>query len=157
MPTPYDIDSYVKLVFPGDPVPQQRPRLYRRGSQNIVFDPNSREKNQFKLIAQEQMEKLDNWQMPEYPRIHFWFYMPIPKSMDSKSKPFAEKEILKHNKKPDIDNLIKLYLDVIVDVALRDDNCVSIGRAIKLYSPHPRTEMFIEECDKIVTNKELYG
>lgn len=82
--------------------------------------------------------------------------MPIPKSMSKKDRLEANKGFLKHIKKPDVDNLIKLYLDVISGIAIKDDNAVSIGTAIKLYSITPRVEIMIEETLKNVTLNEFW-
>lgn len=82
--------------------------------------------------------------------------MPIPKSMSKQERMHAESGLLKHIKKPDVDNLVKLYLDVLTGTALTDDNCVSLGSAIKVYSSKPRVEIYIEETDKIVTMNEVW-
>lgn len=82
--------------------------------------------------------------------------MPIPKSMSKRERGDAVKGFLKHVKKPDVDNLIKLYLDVLSGTAITDDNAVSIGTAIKVYSSRPRVEIHIEETDKIVTMNEVW-
>ena len=82
--------------------------------------------------------------------------MPIPKSLSKKDRSDAEAGYLKHIKKPDVDNLIKLYLDVLTGIAIEDDNCVAIGSAIKVYSIRPRTEIYIEETEKIVSMNEVW-
>lgn len=82
--------------------------------------------------------------------------MPIPKSMSRRDRADAEKGYLKHIKKPDVDNLIKLYLDVLSGTALNDDNAVSIGTAVKVYSSRPRVEIYIEETEKQVTMNEVW-
>ena len=68
----------------------------------------------------------------------------------------ANTGFLKHIKKPDVDNLIKLYLDVISGIVMEDDNCVAIGSAVKIYSTNPRTEIYIEETDRILTINEVW-
>lgn len=86
----------------------------------------------------------------------FWFFMPIPKSMCKKDREFALKGSLKHIKKPDVDNLVKLYLDVISGLAIQDDNAVSLGMCMKVYSIKPRVEIFIEETEQNVTMNEVW-
>lgn len=86
----------------------------------------------------------------------FWFYMPIPKSMSKREREDAVKGFLKHIKKPDVDNLVKLYLDVLTGTAISDDNAVSLGTAIKVYSSKPRVEIYIEETEKNVTMNEVW-
>jgi Holliday junction resolvase RusA-like endonuclease len=63
---------------------------------------------------------------------------------------------LKHVKKPDVDNLIKLYLDVLSGIAIEDDNCVSLGGAIKVYSHSPKTVIYIEETQRILSLNEIW-
>jgi hypothetical protein len=65
--------------------------------------------------------------------------------MNKIDKSFAEHECLLHVKKPDVDNLIKYYLDCMNGICYLDDSQVSIAHAIKLYSPTPRTEIILEE------------
>ncbi len=76
--------------------------------------------------------------------------------MSKKDRLEANTGLLKHIKKPDVDNLIKLYLDVISGIVMQDDNCVSLGSAIKVYSINPRTVIYIEETKPIVTLDEVY-
>jgi len=76
--------------------------------------------------------------------------------MSRRDRADAEKGYLKHIKKPDVDNLIKLYLDVLSGTALNDDNAVSIGTAVKVYSSRPRVEIYIEETGKQVTMNEVW-
>ncbi len=75
--------------------------------------------------------------------------------MTKKQRQKANLSVLKHVKKPDVDNLIKLYLDVLTGLAFADDNCVSIGSAVKVYGLKPRTEIYIEETTEIVTLEEV--
>lgn len=82
--------------------------------------------------------------------------MPIPKSLSKKERSDAELGHLKHIKKPDVDNLVKLYLDVLSGIAFDDDNRVSLGQAIKVYSPTPKTVIYIEETDRLVSFDEEY-
>lgn len=81
--------------------------------------------------------------------------MPIPKSMSKAERTLALKGNLKHVKKPDVDNLVKLYLDVLSGIVFDDDNCVSLGMCIKVYSDTPKTVIYIEETNKQVTIEEV--
>jgi Holliday junction resolvase RusA-like endonuclease len=142
-----------KFVFPGNPVAQQRFRAINRGGKSWLFDPQNKEKKLFSSMAKDQVD--ENWESPEYPRISFWFLMPIPKSLNKSDREHAEKGYLKHVKKPDVDNLIKFYLDILTPSVIKDDNCVQIGKAVKLYSTKPRTVIFIEETEKFISDREL--
>ncbi len=147
----------IKLTIPGDPVAQARPRMFKRGCKTMVYDPQGAFKASLRRTVREQLELLDYKQHMRYPRLNFWFYMSIPKSMTKAERIYANMERLKHVKKPDVDNLMKLYMDVMTPLVYADDNCASIGRAIKLYSQEPRTVILITESDRIVTPEEMYG
>ena len=64
--------------------------------------------------------------------------------------------LYKHIKKPDVDNLIKLYLDVMSGIVFKDDNCVSLGSAIKVYTDSPRVEIYVQETQALVSMDEIY-
>lgn len=82
--------------------------------------------------------------------------MPIPKSLSKRDREEANSGSLKHVKKPDVDNLVKLYLDVLSGIVFDDDNRVSLGQAIKVYSPSPKTIIYIEETQRMISNDEIY-
>lgn len=151
----------IKLIFEGEPVPQARPRMFTRGNKNLVYDPQTQTKKLFKASAQDQM---DDWQdkngtftMMNYPRVIMVFQMPIPKSLPVGQRSLAESGSMKHIKKPDVDNLVKLYLDVLTSVIWQDDSCVQLSRCVKLYSTEPKTIVWIEEMQETISNSELYG
>lgn len=82
--------------------------------------------------------------------------MGIPKSMNRCDRQEALKGHLKHEKKPDIDNLVKLVMDVLTGVVWDDDNCVQLGSAVKVYASSPRTEVIIEETTQLLTLNEVW-
>lgn len=151
----------IRILFTGDPVAQQRCRIFKRGNRVCSFDPQTLYKKTLKGMAQDQLDDYgwdheEGWQQPSHPRVTFWFFMPIPKSMPKKDRELAESELLRHDKKPDVDNLVKLYLDVLTGNVINDDNAVEIKRATKVYSPNPRTLIFIEPGSRILTMSEKY-
>jgi len=139
----------LKIVLQGDPVPQARTRVFKRGRKIMHYDPQGALKNELKLEVEEQCQSLA--QKFQYPKVSFWFYMPIPKSMPKNEKLNTLMENLRHIKKPDCDNLVKLYLDVMTSYVYEDDNCVSLGSVEKFYSDNPRTVILVEECTKFGT------
>lgn len=121
------------ITIPGIPISQGRPRLARSGH---CFDPNAKQKKQVKdfLKTQWQMKKLDG------AHVTFIFCMPIPKAALKKKL-----DLSIQRKKPDVDNLVKFYLDCLTGIAWEDDSCVSLGGAVKVYSGSPKTIINIEE------------
>lgn len=66
------------------------------------------------------------------------FYMPIPKNMK------VEEGKTYHIVKPDLDNLIKLLLDVSTGVIIQDDKSIASVESSKIYSKDPRTEFYFK-------------
>lgn len=134
--------SGLTIEIVGVPVSQGRPRLNRRGG--AVYDPNSQDKKRVRAILMERTREWGDWRPPTYPEVSFVFYMPIPKSAPKRALEAYTSERLRHTNRPDVDNLIKFYLDCMKGNHLQDDSSVSIGYAIKLYSPLPRTLIEIQ-------------
>lgn len=75
-------------------------------------------------------------------RIVCCFYMPIPKSLSKKK---SEKlECSWHDKKPDLDNLVKMILDRSSGILFQDDNNIAKITATKKYSKFPKIELCVE-------------
>lgn len=115
------------------PLPQVRPKFRRFGSFVSTYDPRKKIK-----------EKLEKDLVSEYGNIHFntpvdilfKFFMKIPKMS---KKRMDETVGTYHFKKPDTDNLEKMYLDCLVDSGIiADDGLVSVMTGIKIYALVPR-------------------
>lgn len=145
----------LKLVLTGNPTPQARMRIWKRGRKTMVYDPCAAIKKSLRDQVKDQITHMPLMKMPKNPRITFWFQMPIPKSMTKKEREIANAGNLKHRKKPDVDNLIKLYLDVLSGLVFEDDNCVSLGSAIKIYSQTPKTVIYIQETNETLSRDEI--
>lgn len=145
------------LVIPTKPLAQKRHRHTKSSNGNVwAYDPLAREKVHVKRVIDSALSsQLPNYQVPEFPDILFRFYMPIPKSMSRKDKEISEDEKLRHCVKPDVDNMVKFYLDCMVGCALKDDRAVKILGANKMYSPHPRVEIEITEGLAIEPSKSV--
>ncbi len=150
----------LKIVFDGCPISQARARHFIRNGKQGMYDPQAQIKKILRIQAQKiidvQYNGMFKYELLKYPTIDFFFMMPIPKSMPKKMREIASKGMLKHINKPDIDNLIKLQLDVLNGILYKDDCCVAVGKAYKLYSEKPRTIMMIKSREAIITEKELY-
>lgn len=135
------------LVIPGQPRAQQRHRHTRSAKGNIwSYDPQARDKHFIREVIRKAMSaELPDFKSPEFPDMTFRFYMKIPKSLSKKMRNHAEEEKLRHMTKPDVDNMVKFYLDCLVPDVLSDDRGVKLLGASKLYSLHPRVEIEITE------------
>lgn len=141
----------MKIILDGIPLAQGRMKFSSRGGFGRLYDPNEKAKNALK----EQIKVLWDWDFVEHPRVSFIFHMPIPKSIPKKLLSLYQSGLLKHEKKPDVDNFIKLYLDCMTEIVFRGDQQVQLGFAIKLYHPHPKTIIIINETSPALSRLEI--
>ena len=137
----------MKLTFtvPGNPRPQQRHRTVRNKSTGASFqyDPSKQDKDNFlaKIMAMR----------PETPiegpiRLEVTFGFQRPKSHFTKkgirlTAPFYVE------KRPDIDNLVKLVTDAMNGVFFRDDSQIVVLLAVKMYSDQPNVHIYLEQTN----------
>lgn len=141
----------MKLVIDGVPLAQSRLRLFSRHGMTRVYDPDTKEKEAIKhLITLSHTKGLLT-----HPRVSFVFHMPIPKSIPKKWLSLYESGLLKHEKKPDIDNLIKPYMDCMDGITYDGDQKVQLGPCIKVYHPHPKTIIIMNETTEILSPLEV--
>lgn len=144
----------MKLIIPGIPVPQARLRHYAFKGLIKTYDPNHKHKQSIKSSLQMLSDKKTLLEL-HHPRISFLFHMPIPKSLSKKELVLHNTGFLKHDKKPDVDNLVKLYLDCLDGIFLHGDQKVSLGSCIKVYHPEPKTVIWINEMTNQLTAEEM--
>ena len=110
----------ISITIPGKPIAQNRPRFTRRGKSVTTYSDQESEAGKFFLLAKEQIQ-CDPMEGPLV--MCATFVMPIPKSMPKKirSKAYG---FLPHEKKPDLDNLIKFVKDCLNGLAWKDDSQV---------------------------------
>ena len=126
----------MRIILNGNPIPQQRPRFAKYSKH--IYDPQADLKKKLfpQLLPQIPKELFDDFIF-----LQMIFYMPFQKSV---SKKFIEENFhLPHIKRPDIDNLIKFYLDLMIGFVYTDDCTVAKISAQKVYSNNPRTLIII--------------
>ena len=116
-----------------------------------TYDPKAKEKKEIRHVLQSSMYS-DSF---DFPRISFLFHMPIPKSIRKRDVDSYHSGRLKHDKKPDVDNLIKLYLDCLDGIVIQGDQKVSLGPCLKVYHPEPKTIIWIHETTHTLSPWEL--
>ena len=142
----------MKYVLEGDPIAQTRMRFSSFRGMSKVYDPRAKEKKEFKKRIQK-IHGSNTFFIN--PRVSFIFHMPIPRSIPTKFLQLYQSGFLKHTKKPDTDNLIKLYLDCMDDICFQGDQKVSLGPCLKLYHPHPKTIIILQETEAIISPLEV--
>lgn len=130
------------------PIPKGRPRFHisRRG-QVHTFTPEKTSvfESQIALKYKEQSNGL-KFERDIPLKVSLFFGLPIPMSTTKSRRVAMLEGILKHTKKPDIDNLVKAVLDALNDVAWEDDSQIVRVAAEKEYSEDPHVYIRITEC-----------
>ena len=140
----------MKIIIPQIPISQIRMRFSSRGGFGKVYDPRAKEKNALKHFFKKQQKETF-----EHPRVTFVFHMPIPKSIRKSLVPLYNSGLLKHEKKPDVDNLIKLYLDCLDGIFFDGDQKVTLGAPIKVYHREPKVIIYISEMTDHLVQSEV--
>jgi len=119
-------------------------RHRRKGAR--TYDPQSELKAK---ISNAVWQNLPQGHTPsdEPTKVTFTFFMPIPKSFSKAQKLECLHSIRPHPRRPDIDNLIKFYLDTFNGLLYADDAQIYNINATKIYAAEPRTEITIEEVE----------
>ena len=124
-----------EIEIAGPPKAQKRHKFGR----GYVYDPSKLDKKKVIPIVQSVLK--DYITVHDCVHISFSFYMPIPKSWPIKKKVLLQDETVDHIKTPDIDNMIKFYMDVL---PFNDKQVSRIKGAFKVYSPEPRVHLVLE-------------
>jgi Holliday junction resolvase RusA-like endonuclease len=130
----------IDIIIPGKPIAKKRPRFARRGKYVVTYNDQETEEGKFFLLAREQFKgeiitgPVDLW---------LRFYMPIPKSTSKKNRNLMNLGLIRHTKRPDLDNL-----DCLNGLVWKDDSQVCRLEAVKLYGEEPRTEIRIFANDQ---------
>ena len=128
------------------PVAKGRPRFHIYRGRILVKTP-TKTADYENLIAFKYQEASGGFKFERETPLHvsLFFGMPIPSSSTKSRKAAMEDGILKHTKKPDIDNLIKAVLDALNDIAWKDDSQIIRLSAEKIYSKEPYVYIRISE------------
>lgn len=141
----------MKIIIPGDPVSQLRARHSTFRGYVTTYDPRAKEKKEIRY----HLKDLKGTVSFLHPRLTFLFHFPIPKSIPKKHLPLYQSGTLKHEKKPDADNLVKLYMDCLDGIIFEGDQIVTLGPCLKIYHPEPKTIIWVTETSQILQPWEL--
>lgn len=133
----------MKITLPGIPMAKARARTVRRGTFVHTYDPQESAKQTIKneIEAQISAYLCHTTTLPCFGKdialaVAFCFFMPYPKDANQWIEAY-------HIKKPDLDNLEKLYLDCMNGIAYHDDSQIAEINSTKIFSDKPRTEIHI--------------
>jgi Holliday junction resolvase RusA-like endonuclease len=139
----------VKLVIPGIPVPQGRPKFRRTGTFVQTYDPQYKDKNFMLLLLRREIEKIGFEGPLSGPlSVSFTFYLDVAESL-AVAKQSIKLWNLDNCHKPDVDNLIKFW-DFANGILWHDDRQIVKLTAQKKYSETPCTIIEINTIDTLM-------
>jgi len=129
----------IELILSGTPVPAARPRVTRFRTYNPKQKEMQRIKNEISSIFGREPLTCPL-------AVYFRFFMQIPRSLSKTKREYLASGPC--TKRPDIDNLLKMYLDAMNELVYKDDSQIYSVDSIKVYSFEPRVEIGIVEYPK---------
>lgn len=135
----------MKIVIPGDPIPKQRHRHYRRGIRSITFDPQDAQKKMVSAIIKQKFEnqKPTGFELVKSFFVKATFYHKVCDSSSNCERNAKLWGLVLHTKKPDGSNELKFYEDAANEILYQDDSKIVFGSFHKRYDEYPRTEIEI--------------
>ncbi|MDE3022102.1 MAG: RusA family crossover junction endodeoxyribonuclease [Pseudomonadota bacterium] len=134
-----------RITIPGEPVPLARPRLTRDGR---CYSTQTKIKwDTIKTFYETNpaWTALEALQSPL--QVDLAFYMSIPKSYSQRKKKALVEDYGSsssyHCTRPDVDNNIKFYFDILNGIVWEDDKQIFKVTAEKRYAFIPRTEIVV--------------
>lgn len=159
----------MKIVIPGKPIPKARPRVGSRGQWAIVYDPQQREKKEVKEIItncisaissatdkemQLEVSKLSHNQSLVVTCV---FYQSVSDRLTNVAQNAKLWGFEQPIQKPDVDNLLKFYLDCGNGILWHDDSQIISCTGVKKFSKNPRTEIEIMPFKEIKLHPKAEG
>lgn len=142
----------MQIILEEAPIAKARHRHRRIGNMVMTYDPQKaiNDKDKIKLqsaMAQEGHLKLDDG--PIFMEV--LNYTPIPKSCSQKARIAMDGTYC--TKKPDTDNYLKRYSDLLNGIAYSDDRLLSCVYSQKINSLRPRVEISLFSLGKHMINE----
>jgi Holliday junction resolvase RusA-like endonuclease len=133
----------IEIIIPGNPIAKKRPRFVRRGK-FVAY--NDQETEEGKVILHMKNHGIDLINTPVSIEMEFLFARPKSHYGTGRNANVLKRTAPEyHIKKPDVDNLIKFYLDCMNAIILKDDSIVYAVSGIKKYANVPGTVINIKK------------
>ena len=137
----------VEIIISGKPIPKARPRFSRRGRYVVTYSSQQAEADTCKMQIknQHQGDPVEGplsvlcWFDFERPKSHYG----TGKNVEKLKKNAPERHIVK----PDIDNLIKFYLDCANKILWKDDCQIVQILGFKRYTDDAKTIIIVRSME----------
>lgn len=138
------LDEPLTFQLAGHPQGKGRARAFLRGSHIGHYTPAAT--RSYEGMIREAAFREMNGREPTGAPVEVWLtaFFDIPKSYSKKKRAAAICNMLKPAKKPDIDNIIKAFVDAMNGVVFRDDCQIVRGLYAKVYGLTPMVVVTIK-------------
>jgi Holliday junction resolvase RusA-like endonuclease len=126
----------ITIIIPGIPIAKARARAFLKGKHIHMYDSQRKQKQDVSVQMMAQAGVLP-FGDARYFEVDFEFFFPVPSAL-RKVKKVALLHTY-HDKKPDIDNIQKFYMDCANGILWKDDKNISKVSCIKVYGENPKT------------------
>ena len=135
----------IELTVPGEPQGKQRAKVFKKGDFAGAYTPKKTVNYETYIKALFVAKYPDFIPLTGPLILQFVAYVSIPKSTSQKKRFLMLERIILPEKKPDVDNILKIIMDALESVAYERDSQIAISVSVKLYSDRPRLELQIEQ------------
>ena len=135
----------VLFAVEGTPVGKGRPKFARRGNFVSAYTP-TKTRDYEALIAQAAKDAMSTAEPLKTPvAAYIYITVPIPQSYSKKRTEACLKGIERPTKKPDLDNILKAFLDAMNGIVYDDDTQVVSLHSTKRYGTVGMVEVMVKE------------
>ncbi len=146
----------VKFRLDEKPIPKARHRTRLCKNKVITYDPQHEEKmNTRKKIKAAISRKRVLKTCDETLHVNMCFGIQTPRSLSTKLKNTLNGQAC--DKRPDLDNYVKYYLDAMIGIVYTDDNIIASVFARKIYSPEPYVEIEVVKLKNLKNFRKWYN
>ena len=133
------------FTLEGTPTGKGRPKFARRGKFVSTYTPlkTKNYEDRIREVAREAMGSSEPLDTPI--SACFYITMPVPASYSKKAKTACLLGVTRPTKKPDVDNIIKAFLDAMNGIVYLDDCQVVDLHAKKIYGTVGMVQVYIKE------------
>lgn len=138
----------IKFTVLGAPEGKGRPRFRQAGTYVKTYTPENTISYE-NLIKVEYRRQCRSFKFDDKAQldVRITAYYAIPKSTSKKLRALMLDHKVRPIKKPDADNVIKVYLDALNKIAYHDDTQVVDLQIRRFFSEDPRVVVTIQEAD----------
>lgn len=132
------LDEPLTIVLAGHPQGKGRARSFLRGNHIGHYTPEKTRSYEGMIRQAAQTEMIGRLPTPEPVEVLLTAVFDVPKSFSKAKRALALGNNIQPAKKPDIDNIIKAFVDAMNGVVFKDDCQIVRGIYSKIYGPAPQ-------------------